>query len=360
MTKSIPKLTMLVGLSGSGKSTYAYKLYKMNRNNTVIVSSDEVRQAIWGTRTIQDRPDLVFEICHKSIIANLQKGRDVIFDATNLRSKDRRNFLSDIRKAIDAWCECHVLVVPIEKCIENDEYRISVIAVVGEGVIQKQAHKFQIPFKEEGWDEIKLIPQDGYHFNEATFWRYSLNIFFKAANGFDQHTPYHNLTLLEHAEKHEQFVSNYISNTDLDNLPNGIGRALTASILHDYGKIFTHTEDENGIWHYYGHAEYGAYKLLTDTLYPDIILTDKELGVTHENYLNAKMPSLTEEYLDAIQEIMDVVFFVNYHMLPFDWKTDKVKRKYKNIFGEDKFNCLMIMHEADCNGKDLKEGEVID
>ena len=351
---------MLVGLSGSGKSTYAYKLYRMNKNNTIIISSDEIRETIWGIRTIQDRPDLVFEICHKAIIANLQKGRDVIFDATNLRSKDRHNFLADVRKVVDAWCECHILVVPIEKCIENDKHRI-VVNMVGEEVVQKQAHKFQIPFKEEGWDEIKLIPQDGHHFNEVTFWKYSLSTFFRAANGFDQHTPYHNLTLWEHAEKHEQFVSNYISNADLDSLPNAIGRAHTASILHDYGKIFTHTEDENGIWHYYGHAEYGAYKLLTDTLHPDIILAEyKSFDITHQNYLNAIIPALTEGYLDAMQEILDVVFFVNYHMLPFDWNTDKIKNKYKKIFGEDKFNCLMIMHEADCNGKDFKEGETND
>jgi hypothetical protein len=45
--------------------------------------------------------------------------------------------------------------------------------------------------------------------------------------------------------------------------------------------------------------------------------------------------------------MLDLVFFINYHMLPYQWNTEKSKEKWKGIFGEDKFNRLMLLHEAD-------------
>ena len=45
--------------------------------------------------------------------------------------------------------------------------------------------------------------------------------------------------------------------------------------------------------------------------------------------------------------MLDLAFFINYHMLPYQWNTEKSKAKWKNIFGEDKFNRLMLLHEAD-------------
>ena len=35
------------------------------------------------------------------------------------------------------------------------------------------------------------------------------------------------------------------------------------------------------------------------------------------------------------------------------WSTDKIKNKYRKAFGEEKFNNLMLMHEADKQGKDM-------
>ena len=40
-------------------------------------------------------------------------------------------------------------------------------------------------------------------------------------------------------------------------------------------------------------------------------------------------------------------------MLPFDWKSEKTKNKYRQMFGEEKFNNLMLLHEADIQGKNL-------
>lgn len=330
------KLIVLVGLSGSGKSTYAAKLldeFENDGKSAVVISSDSVRDVVWGSRRIQDNPAFIFEICQKSIVQNLHIGRNVIFDATNLRFKDRMNLLEMIEPIEDVICECHVVVTKLEECIDNDMYREF---SVGEEVIQKQVRKFQIPFEEEGWDDIKLVKKRGTVFDTNQIYSISYSNFYDVALNFDQHTPYHNLTLLEHAEKHHEFISNYVRNAYIDELSDEVFRVYDASFLHDYGKIMGHTEDENGVWHYYGHAEIGAYQVLTDCI-----------KYTYDN-------ESLQKYFDEDELLRRIVFYINYHMLPFDWQTDKVKNKYKKIFGEEKYNALMLMHEADKQGKRLE------
>ena len=340
MTNKTPKLITLVGLSGSGKSTYAETF-----DEYVIVASDKIRETIYGSRRIQDNPALVFEIAHKSIVQNLHSGRNVVFDATNLRSKDRRQLLDMVKKAVpDARCECHVIVRPVLDCVENDSERVFKVGT--DVIVNKQLHKFQIPYNEEGWDEIKLIPPEGYYFDEFNLESNCKSFLNQAGIDFDQHTPHHNLTLLEHCVSHERFIENIVcekieneTNTEEDI------RMFNASLLHDYGKLFTHTVDkETGYWHYFGHAEIGAYKLL------EHCLRDNDWN-NHDKLM--ELEHLREEYEYEMQNILGIVFYVNYHMLPFDWSTDKIKNKYRKAFGEEKFNNLMLMHEADKQGKDM-------
>ena len=75
-----PKLYVLVGLSGSGKSTLAAQ----RDANTVIVSSDAIREELTGEIEDQSRNNEVFEIFHQRIRKNLEEGKNAIADATNL------------------------------------------------------------------------------------------------------------------------------------------------------------------------------------------------------------------------------------------------------------------------------------
>ena len=61
-----PKLYVLVGLSGSGKSTLAAQLAESDEN-TVIVSSDAIREELTGKIEDQSRNNEVFEIFHQRI-----------------------------------------------------------------------------------------------------------------------------------------------------------------------------------------------------------------------------------------------------------------------------------------------------
>ena len=68
---SKPKLWIMVGLSGSGKSTIAKEIAVMEEN-TIIVSSDAIREELTGKVEDQTKNDEVFKIFHKRIRKGLE------------------------------------------------------------------------------------------------------------------------------------------------------------------------------------------------------------------------------------------------------------------------------------------------
>lgn len=100
-----PKLYVLVGLSGSGKSTLAAQLAESNEN-TVIVSSDAIREELTGKIEDQSRNNEVFEIFYQRIRKNLEEGKNAIADATNLLIKSRLRILNTA-PASTRFHSCH-------------------------------------------------------------------------------------------------------------------------------------------------------------------------------------------------------------------------------------------------------------
>lgn len=144
---------MLVGLPGSGKSTYAQKLLDENYN-IVSVSSDQIREQMFGDESIQGDPKLVFKEVKNRVIDNLKLGYSVILDATNVTIKNRRDFLNDIKSQFNITCECHVILAPIFECIYNQLLRSRIVT---KDVIIKFAKRFQVPtYYLEDWDYIKF------------------------------------------------------------------------------------------------------------------------------------------------------------------------------------------------------------
>jgi tRNA nucleotidyltransferase (CCA-adding enzyme) len=75
----------------------------------------------------------------------------------------------------------------------------------------------------------------------------------KVTDGFDQKNPYHNNTLYNH-------IVNVCGNvySKANATLNTIVLTRTAALLHDIAKPLCFTLDDNGIGHFYGHAEEGA------------------------------------------------------------------------------------------------------
>lgn len=72
-----PTMWVLVGLSGSGKSTIATQIANENPN-TIIISSDAIREELTGNYEDQEHNEEVFKIFHNRIRKNLENKKNVI------------------------------------------------------------------------------------------------------------------------------------------------------------------------------------------------------------------------------------------------------------------------------------------
>lgn len=134
-------VTMMCGLSGSGKSTIAKDLARVTKAK--IISMDEIRDNMGG----RSKPDNneVHRIAMEQLRDSLRKKEDVIWDATNYR-KDFRSKIADLSYKYGAYVRIMVVVQDVEVCIKRDAIRHH---SVGHEVIRNQYNKFQIPHYEE-------------------------------------------------------------------------------------------------------------------------------------------------------------------------------------------------------------------
>ena len=305
-----PNLVIMIGISASGKSTEAKQIVEKNKAlNYIIISSDSIRGEICeGGVSDQSKNEEVFKIFHRRIKENLLKGNSVICDATNITMKSRRAIFNAV-KNIDCCKIGYVVVKKIEDCIKDNKNNDRV--AVPDDVIYRQIKKFQIPFYNEGFDNIFI--KDVTQYDDKPYLQICSERYLQMLK-FDQKNPHHNQTLGEHCD----FVTNMFK--EEYRYPQYYNFATR---YHDLGKLYTQTFDENGIAHYIGHENYGTYLLLTDYYK---LHNDKE-------FLN--------------EGILDLLFLVNYHMLPMNWTTEKSKEKWRKIFGDYRYQLLVDFNKCD-------------
>ena len=297
-----PTMTMMVGLPASGKSTYAKKL--ANDADAIILSSDAIRWELFGDETNQEHNQQVFQELHKRVKKWLQSGRSVVYDATNINSKRRRAFLNELKK-IDCAKECVVMATPYGRCLYNNNRRGRIVPA---HVIKNMYLKWQTPAAFEGWDFIKCINNYDTHYIDPIQVADSLIC-------YDQHNIHHTLTLGEHMVKTADLVS---CNNDCD------ANLFIAALIHDMGKPIVQTVDWNKhTMHYYSHEHVSAYEAL---------FIDKQ----------------------SVKDVdpLKVSALITWHMQPYCFErigNEKLRNKYKKIWGESFYNKVMTLHEADKN-----------
>ena len=158
---SAPTLWVMCGPSGSGKSTAARSLTQYYINYVgkpiILISTDNIRKELFGDASIQSNGDRVFELAARRIHTALSNGISVIFDATNLRSNNRRWVLSQIPKNIKV-VRCAIFMrTSLEECIARQKLRTR---QVPESVISRQFSNYFFPSHKEGFDHIYTIKGD--------------------------------------------------------------------------------------------------------------------------------------------------------------------------------------------------------
>lgn len=313
----IPTCYWMIGISGSGKSSMAKQIAE--EKNAQILSSDSIREELYGDERIQGDPSEVFKVLHTRAVNSLKMGFSIIYDATNLSLKNRTKFFKLLKdKGIKVQHHAIIMSKSINMCIEDNRKRDR---IVPESVIMKQVKQFDMPFFEEGfktititgWKNFDNVFENDERYGEVNIYNH-IDIVM-AMDKFNQNNPHHELTLGEHCYQVSEIVKEFSDDISL----------YSASMLHDIGKLYTEEKDKNGVSHYYGHAQVGTYHLLQN--------------IDALNYLGMKCT-----------DVLKSLFYCNYHMRPFDWKTRETKDKYKKLFGPEKYNNLWLLHKADIRG----------
>lgn len=142
---------MLIGIQGSGKTTFANELCK--KLNCDIISTDLLRKEgvsendVWKT---------VYQRCTDALNNNI----DAIYDATNITPKVRKRFIDEIIKlGGNPLIGAYYFITDVNKCYERVKIRNTMAneLYLPEEVVFSYHSKLIEPTLEEGFVFIKKI-----------------------------------------------------------------------------------------------------------------------------------------------------------------------------------------------------------
>ena len=305
---------MMVGLPGSGKSTYAKTL------KVPIVSSDSIRAELFGDENDQDHNAEVFTEVEKRIRNYLKNGESCTLDATNLSRKRRRNFLKTISNYDDVEHVAILIATDIDLCLKQNKQRDR---VVPEDVIMRMFRHLSFPRIDEGFDRIIIVKNP----NNSSNILYE----FSKTTDFNQDNPHHILTLDKHMLKAEELVSKFIDEDKSINTTENVSLKIAAK-YHDIGKLYCKTYEKydgtiDTVAHYYNHADVGAYIAACCMREPYIenVSGNHDLGVC-----------------------LTYILLILWHMEFFSANSDlELTEKVSNLYGKRFARLLNHLHAAD-------------
>lgn len=276
-------LAFTVGPSASGKTTWAHK------QDAIVIDSDALREELYNNWADRTHHAEVFAEMQKRTIAALREGHSVVYCATNLNMKKRVATLRAVKEACrdhDIRYVCHVFApLPVTLYQRNRERAHQ----VPDYVIQRQLSQFQMPVWKEGWSHIQLHADD-----ELVQHLYLLELQRRIQRFGSQQNPHHTLSLYDHCQACAGLLPREMK---------------LVGFFHDCGKLDTQIIDENGIAHYYGHENVGAY------------------------------------YAAAAGFNEHDIALINYHMLPY--QNEAARAVWRERLGDELWHDILILHTAD-------------
>jgi predicted kinase len=158
----MPELVMLAGIPTSGKSTYVKRLLKIPYwSNAVVLSTDDYieKEAQRLNLTYNEIFDDAISDATRELELQLNmakdKGKDIIFDQTNLTVKTRKKKLSKIPSYYKRGIV--YFQISLEEALERNKHRDG--KLIPESILKRMYHQFEIPTTQEDFDYIEFVTQ---------------------------------------------------------------------------------------------------------------------------------------------------------------------------------------------------------
>lgn len=155
---------MLVGIPGSGKSTYCNNVLIKKYPNAVFIASDIVRNNNPTMKEEEIWPE-IYRLCSTSLLSGL----DIIYDATNITPNVRNRFWDKLAgKGVTEYEKiAYYFITDPDRCVERVAIRNTLPneRFLPLDVIKGYGEKIIAPTIEEGFKEIVVIDNNKHDAN---------------------------------------------------------------------------------------------------------------------------------------------------------------------------------------------------
>ncbi|HEX3931605.1 MAG TPA: LLM class flavin-dependent oxidoreductase [Nocardioides sp.] len=151
-----PALVVLVGASGSGKSTWADQHYR----RAEVVSSDELRGVVGSGPADLDASSDAFGLLEQIVAARLSRGLTTVVDTLGLDA-ERRAAWRDAARAAGLPAVAVLLDTPGEECRRRNTARDRPVPAPALADQVRRASAVRAALDSEAWDRVEVVPGRG-------------------------------------------------------------------------------------------------------------------------------------------------------------------------------------------------------
>lgn len=291
-------VVIMIGVAGSGKSTYIENIRKNTSKVTFSFESDYYRKIMYGSLEEGNNHNKeVFERMNEEFFGmiewcnNLEVESTIFHDATNLNRRKRRNLYTQIKRLkCDTKVTAVVNFASMETLLENNNKRPEEKKVPVD-VIENMYKTIQVPRVRVDCDEIGVTGEKFF----TGYPMYNIDEVFELSSGKmckelakvreSHENPHHLESIAEHIE---MCVKNAGDDIEMKRV----------AIFHDLGKSICKEVRADGIARYFGHASVSSYYFLN-------YIYCKTQAVQAEFYNEDEVSLIPEEIhmLDALEVI---------------------------------------------------------